>query len=61
MITAEKLKHHISHLQDKHKEYEIDCKEAYMHGDDILWENLKKKKLKIKDEIEKCQKRLALL
>lgn len=60
MITKEKLEHHVSHLQDKLKVLKEEADEAYLHGDDILWENLKKKKLKIKDEIESCKKRIAL-
>lgn len=61
MITREKIEQHIICLEEKLKRVKSETAEAYMHGDDILWENLKKKKLKIKDEIEKCQKRLALL
>ncbi len=55
MITKEKLEHHISHLQEKHKFLEYDCEEAYRQGDDLRWEKIKKMKLKLKDEIEKCR------
>lgn len=58
MITREKLEHHISHLEDKLKELKADCKEAYMMGSDVEWEILKKKKLKLKDEIESCNRQL---
>ncbi len=61
MITREKLEHHISHLEEKLKELKADCKEAYANGSDVLWENLKKKKLKLKDEIESCNRQLQNL
>ena len=58
MITKEKLEHHIAHLKEKITKLKADCKEAYAKGDDILWEKLKKKKLKIKDEIESCKRKI---
>ena len=61
MITKQKLEHHISHLEDKLKELKQDVKEAYMQGSDYEWEKLKKKKLKLKDEIESCRKQLQEL
>ena len=59
MITREKLEHHISHLEEKLKELKADCREAYAHGDDKTWENLKKRKLKLKDEIESFKTQLG--
>ena len=50
MINKEKIEHHIEHLKEKIDKLKIDCKEAYKTGDDILWEKLKKKKLKIKED-----------
>lgn len=61
MITKEKLEHHISHLEEKVKQLKADCKEAYMQGSELEWEKLKKKKLKIKDEIQTCKKQLEEL
>jgi len=58
MINKEKIEHHIEHLKEKIDKLKIDCKEAYKTGDDILWEKLKKKKLKIKDEIESCKRKI---
>ncbi len=62
MITREKLEHHISHLQEKHdildKEiWELDCH----YDESIECHRLKKLKLKIKDEIESCNRQLQNL
>lgn len=61
MTTREKLEHHIAHLEKKVKQLKMECKEAFLQGSDIEWENLKKKKLKLKDEVEQCQKQLEQL
>lgn len=61
MITKEKLEHHISHLEEKLKALKADCKEAYAVGSDVMWETIKKKKLKIKDEIEECKRKITSL
>ena len=61
MITKEKLEHHISHLEDKVKQLRADVKEAYARGCDLEWERLKKEKLKLKDEIESCKKKITEL
>lgn len=61
MITKEKLEHHISHLEDKLKQLRAEVKEAYARGCDIEWENLKKQKLKVKDEIEQCKEKITNL
>ena len=62
MITKEKLENHIKHLQQKHDEldkriWELDC----YYDESIECHNLKKKKLKLKDEIESYLKRLEQL
>lgn len=62
MITKEKLQHHISHLQEKHQEldkkiWELDCH----YDESIECHNLKKQKLKIKDQIEAFKKQLQNL
>ncbi len=59
MITPEKIKHHISHLQEKHDNLDKEIKELEAHHTDSLKvETLKKLKLKLKDEIEGFKKQL---
>jgi hypothetical protein len=59
MITAEKLKHHISHLQEQHDLLDKQIQDLYAHhADDFKVEELKKKKLHLRDEIENCKKQL---
>lgn len=60
MLTKEKLKHHISHLQEKHEKIDKDITELYnQHGNDMKIETLKKVKLHVKDEIEKCRRQIG--
>lgn len=59
MITREKLEHHVSHLEEKLEKLKLEVDEAYFRGSDIQWETLKKKKLKLKDEIEACKKQIT--
>ena len=61
MITREKLENHVSHLEDKVKQLKADCREAFAQGSDKQWEDLKKQKLKLKDEIEHCKKQIDAL
>lgn len=61
MITKQKLENHVKHLEEKLKRIRLDVDEAYMQGSDIEWEDLKKRKLKIKDEIEFCKKEMNKL
>jgi hypothetical protein len=61
MITKEKLQHHIDHLEHKVEKIKAECLEAYMQGSDKVWENLKKKKLKIKDQIEATKRKMQSL
>ena len=61
MITKEKLEHHVSHLEDKLQELKKEVDEAYIRGSDLHWEELKKKKLKLKDEIEACKRQITEL
>jgi len=58
MTTREKLEHHVTRLENKVARLKDECREAYMQGSDIQWENLKKKKLRIKDELEECKRQL---
>jgi len=48
-----KIEHHIKHLQELHEDLEKELNEQQKHyGDDRLVTILKKKKLKLKDEIQ---------
>ncbi len=59
MITREKLIHHLESLREKHDELDNQITELYKHRtDDFKVEELKKKKLKLKDEIEQTSSRL---
>jgi hypothetical protein len=60
MITIDKLEHHITHLEEKHRAIELDITKLYeAHGNDLKIETLKKVKLHIKDQIEKCKTDIA--
>ena len=59
MITKEKLENHIKHLQEKHDILDKEIKDAYMDNvGDVEVEKMKKQKLKLKDEIESCKKKI---
>lgn len=59
MITKEKIEHHINHLQDQHDQLDRQIKELYdQRANDFKVEELKKKKLYLKDEIEGFKKQL---
>lgn len=57
MITPEKIKHHISHLQEQHDllDKEITELESHHSNHEKVVE-MKKEKLRLKDEIEKFKK-----
>jgi hypothetical protein len=60
MTTREKLIHHVEHLKEKHDNLDKQIKELYEHHtEDLKVEELKKKKLKLKDEIEQTNKRIS--
>lgn len=62
MITKEKLEHHISHLQEQHRLIDREITELDCHWDESPeCHDLKKKRLKIKDEIESMKKKLTQL
>ena len=62
MITKEKLKHHQKALQEKHDILDKEIKAAYMDNvSDLEIEKMKKQKLKLKDEIESCKKKIESL
>jgi uncharacterized protein YdcH (DUF465 family) len=59
MITPEKLKHHISHLQEKHDKLDKDIRELEAHhSNHEKVVEMKKEKLHLKDEIEKFKSQL---
>jgi hypothetical protein len=59
MITREKLIHHLESLREKHDDLDKEIQELYAHHtDDMKVEALKKKKLKIKDEMEQTSTKL---
>ena len=59
MMTREKLIHHLESLREKHDDLDKKIQELYEHHtDDFKVEDLKKKKLKIKDEIEQTNRKI---
>ena len=55
-----KMQHHIAHLQHLHDSVDKQIQQIYReYGNDIAVQQLKKKKLKLKDEIEACKKELS--
>ncbi len=59
MTTREKLIHHVEHLKEKHDNLDKRIKELYEHHtDEFKVEDLKKQKLKIKDEIEQTNRKI---
>jgi uncharacterized protein YdcH (DUF465 family) len=62
MITKEKLEHHISHLEEQHRELDKEITEMDCHWDESPeCHDLKKKRLRIKDEIESCKRKIVEL
>lgn len=62
MITKEKLQHHQKALQEKHDILDKEIKDAYMDNvSDLEVEKMKKQKLRLKDEIESCKKKIEAL
>lgn len=59
-MNSEKLEHHIQHLQERHDLLDNEIKRVEStHGNQMMIIDLKKKKLKLKDEIETLKKQLA--
>lgn len=62
MITKEKLEHHMDALQEKHDILDKEIKDAYMDNvGDVEVEKMKKQKLKLRDEIELCKRKIEAL
>lgn len=59
-MTPEKIKHHISHLQEKHRQldYQISTMVETGKFEDLDIEHLKKERLAIQDEIQENQEKL---
>lgn len=59
MMTREKLIHHVEHLKEKHDVLDKQIQELYEHHtNDFKVEDLKKKKLKLRDEIEQTNRKI---
>ena len=59
-MNKEKIEHHIKHLEQLHKRTEVELqKEQNFHNNEPKVTELKKNKLKLKDEIEKLKKQIA--
>ena len=56
-MHADSLKHHIKHLEDSHSKLnkEVDTLEKNGLYEDLRLEELKKKRLHIKDELARCR------
>lgn len=62
MLTKEKLEHHISHLQEQHRALDKEITEADCHYDESReCHDLKKQRLRLRDEIERCKRQLLTL
>lgn len=62
MITKEKLQNHISHLEEQHRTIDKEITELDCNYDESPeCHDLKKKRLKLKDEIERCKRQLPSL
>ena len=62
MITKEKLENHIQHLQEQHRAIDKEITEMDCHWDESReCHDIKKKRLRLKDEIEKHKKSLFIL
>lgn len=55
-----KIEHHIKHLQEKHRVIDKELIEADKHYEETVYvTELKKQKLKLKDEIESLKRKIA--
>jgi uncharacterized protein YdcH (DUF465 family) len=60
-MHAESLKHHIKHLEDAHLalDKKVDTLEKTGLYEDLRLEELKKKRLLLKDELARCRHKLT--
>ena len=56
MITKEKLKHHLKHLEEQHAQ--LDKRISNDNQPEYIQTMLKKEKLQLKDEIERTKDRI---
>lgn len=55
-----KIEHHIKHLEQLHKKVDVELiKEQPFFNNDVKVSDLKKQKLKLRDEIESLKKKIA--
>jgi hypothetical protein len=60
IMNSEKIQHHIKHLEEQHKNIDALIKDSIKHyGNDAEVVGLKKKKLRLKDEIEGFKKQIT--
>jgi hypothetical protein len=58
-MKGDKLKLHIAQLKHKHHHLELELNQlVYTHGDDLKIQELKKRKLKLKEEIIQYEQQL---
>lgn len=61
-MTREKLIHHLESLREKHDDLDKQIRDMYGHHDsDLKVEEMKKKKLKLKDEMEQMRQKINKL
>ena len=61
-MNAEKLRHHVKHLQEMHDDLDVQIQKDYERfKDDALVTFLKKKKLQLRDEIEHFKRQIEQL
>ena len=59
-MNDEKLKNHIEQLKRKHYNIQLEINQLiHTHGPEDEINRLKKEKLRIKDELENCERKLA--
>lgn len=58
-MNSDKLKLHIIELKHKHHHLDLEINElVYLHGDELKIQELKKRKLKLKEEITHYEQQL---
>ena len=61
-MIKEKVERHMHALQEKHDILDKEIKDAFVDNvGDLEIEKMKKQKLRLKDEIESCKKRIEAL
>lgn len=59
-MKGDKLKLHIAELKHKHHHLDLEInKLVYLHGDEMQIQELKKRKLKLKEEITQYEQQLG--